>query len=636
TARFLQSRVPYPIAFVGLAEVTDAGHILRHVADALHLPYTPSADPMAQITDRLQTSPILLVLDNFEQLTPHGIPVVQSLLTCLPGLRCLVTSRHHLGLPGERTFAVQPLPVPASQQLFLDRAQASRPDFQITSHNSRAVTMLCEQLEGIPLALELAAAWIGVLTPAQMVARMSRRFDLLISRREDRTLRHRALHATIAWSYDLLPPELQTFLTRLAVFRGGWTEEAAQVVGETNHALHLLAQLRERSLVVSEESADGATMRFRLLESIREFMETQGEESARQETRRKHAFTYLNLAEEADRNFAGPDQAAWFSALEPERPNIGAALDWLTGEPDAAEAQLRLSVAMRIFWRTQGHYLESRQRLDAALARPGAELSPAAFGLALVEVGLVASMQGDQETARNYAERALHLAQQDGNRSLAASALNTLGNVSKRLRDYEKARGLYIECLEISREISDRRSVATAIANLGNLAQEQEEYAQAAALYQESIAVYRQMEHKQGLVIQLYNLAGLLVQTDDYVRAAPILSECLTLCRELGDTPTILHVVEVFGFIADEFAQPMLGVELYAAAARLRKTLGLPMSARGQDYMEEVLATSRLRVSSERFDTLWQTGTEASLDQTMALAEQIRIPAEPTALERAG
>ena len=377
-------------------------------------------------------------------------------------------------------------------------------------------------------------------------------------------------------------------------------------------------------------------MRFRLLESIRDFVETQGDEPARKETRRKHAFTYLELAEEADRNFAGPDQAAWFNSLEPEQPNIGAALDWFAGEADAAEAQLRLSVAMRIFWRTKGHYPESRQRLDAALARAGAERSPAAFGLALVEVGLVASMQGDQETARDYAERALHIARQDDNRSLVASALNTLGNVAKRLRDFEKARGLYTECLEISREISDHRSVATAIGNLGNLAQEQEAYDQAAACYQESIAVYRQMEHKQGLVIQLYNRAGLLVQTDDYVRAAPLLSECLALCRELGDTPTIMHVVEVFGFIADEFAQPMLGVELYAAAARLRKTLGLPMSARGQAYMEEVLATSRLRVGSERFDSLWQTGAEASLDETMALAEQIRIPAERNALDRAG
>ena len=636
TARFLQPKVNYPMAFVGLAEVTDAGHILRHIADALHLPHPANADPLAQIADRLRTEPALLILDNFEQLTPDGVSVVQALLTRLPALRCLVTSRHHLGLPGERTFAVQPLPVSASQQLFLDRAQAARPDFQITAHNARAVTLLCEQLEGIPLALELAAAWIGVLTPAQMLARMNRRFDLLISRREDRTLRHRALHATIAGSYELLSPELQTFLTRLSVFHGGWTEPAAQEVGGARHALHLLAQLRERSLVVSEESENEATMRFRLLESIREFTDTQWDDATRRDARRTHAAYFLRLVEQADKNIAGPDQAYWFACLEPEQPNIGAALDWQAGEPDGVEAQLRLNVAMRIFWRTQGRLSESRLRLNAVLAREGVEAYPSAYGAALVEVGLMASMQGDQVTARDFSQRALLVARREHDRGLEASALNTLGNAAKRLQEFESGRELYSQSLEISREISDRRSMATAIANLGNLAHEQGEYPQAATMYQESLAVYRQMEHKQGIVIQLYNLASLYVQTDEYARAAPFLNECLALCRELGDTPTIMHALEVFGFIADEFAQPTLGVELYAAAARLRKDLGMPMSPRGQAYMEEVLATSRARVGSERFDSLWQSGTEAALEQSIAVAGQIHVPSEPKALDKAG
>ncbi len=636
TAHFLHAKVGYPIAFIGLAEVTDTDQILRSVADALRLPHIAHADPLAQIADRLQSGPALLVLDNFEQLTPNGLVVVQALLTRLPALRCLVTSRHHLGLPGERTFAVEPLPVSASQQLFLDRAQATRPDFQITPHNARAVALLCEQLEGIPLALELAAAWIGVLTPTQMLTRMNRRFDLLISRRNDRVPRHHALHATIAWSYELLSPELQTFLTRLSVFRSGWTEQAAQEVAGTRHALHLLAQLRERSLVVAEESEDATTMRFRLLESIREFADTTWEETPPENTRRLHAAYFLHMAEEADQNIAGPDQAYWFACLEPERPNIAAAWEWLAGEADGIEAHLRLTVAMRIFWRTQGYLTESRQRLNAVAARPGVEAFPASHGLALVEIGLVASMQGNQETAHTYAEQALQLARSNNDRSLEASALNTLGNVAKRRREFEAAHNLYVQCLEISREIVDRRSEATAVANLGNLAQEQENYAHAAQCYQQSIAVYRQMQHKQGLVIQLYNLAGLHVQTDDYVGATPLLAECLTLCRELRDTPTMMHVMEVFGFVADEFAQSALAVELYAAAARLRKDLGLPMSDRGRDYMNEVLAASRVSIGDERFERLWQAGTEASLEQTLALAEQIRIPAALTALDKAG
>jgi predicted ATPase/DNA-binding SARP family transcriptional activator len=635
TAHFLQTRVTYPLAFVGLAAVTEAGQILRHIAEALRLPQAANVDPLTQIADRLQASPALLILDNFEQLTPSGASIVQSLLTRVPTLRCLVTSRHHLGVPGEQTFVVEPLPLPASQQLFLDRAQATRPDFQITSHNARAVAMLCDQLEGIPLAVELAAAWIGVLTPAQMLARMNRRFDLLISRRDDRTPRHRALQATIDWSYELLSPELQRFLMRLSVFRGGWTEEAAQEVGQVRHALLLLAQLRERSLVVAEETDEG-TMRFRLLESIREFAETRGDVEARQDAQQAHADFFLHLAEEADTNIAGPDQAAWFARLAMEQPNIAAALDWLAGMEQAEEAHLRLTVGMRIFWRIQGHLAESRTRFAAVLARPGVEAFATPYGNALVEVGMVASMQGEQETARAYGQRALELAQRLKNRALTASALNTLGNTAKRLRDYETAEDLYRQCLAISREIGDRRSEATAIGNLGNLAQEQSRFEEAASCYQECIAVYRQMEHKQGLVIQLYNLASLYVQTDDYRRAAPLLTECLTFCRELGDLPTIMHALEVFGFIADEYSQQIIAVELYAAAARLRKSLGLPMSARGQAYMEEVLAASRATVGADRFDALWQTGTEAPLEQTIAQAARIDIPTSLKALDRAG
>lgn len=634
--RFLQSRTSYPIVFVGLAEVTERERIVRAIADALRLPHTANADPLTQIVESLQSRPALLLLDNFEQLLPDGAMVVQTLLTHLPELRCLVTSRHHLGLPGERIFPVEPLPVPVSQQLFLDRAQAARPDFQITPHNARSVALLCEQLEGIPLALELAAAWIGVLTPAQMLARMDKRFDLLISRREDRTPRHRALHAAIAWSYALLSPELQHFLMRLAVFRGGCTERAAQEVGEAGHALHLLAQLRERSLVVAEESEDGMRMRFRLLESIREFAEAQLTEAAHAAAYRLHAAHFLAFAEEADRNLSGPDQATWFARLEPEQPNIATALDRLAEDAGATEALLRLTVAMRLFWRTQGRLEELKRRLALALERPGAETCLPAYGLGIVEIGLVASMQGDQETARAYAQRALELARKAGYPNLAASALNTLGNAAKRLREYDTAQSYYTQCRDLSHEIGDRRSEATAIANLGNLAQEQADYPQAAACYQESIAAYRQMQHKQGLVIQLYNLAGLYVQREESARAAPLLAECLPLCRELHDTPTILHVLEVFGFIADEGDRSDLSVQLYAAAARLRQSLGLPMSRPGRVYMDEMLQAARQKLGDAYFDLLWQTGTDASLDESIALTEQIAPQTEPIALDRAG
>ncbi len=265
--------------FVPLAEVTQAGHIMEAIARCMELPPLPQnlqGEPsgeeqnrLRQIADAAGNQPLLLILDNFEQIAGESAERVLTLLQAAPTLQCLVTSRHHLGLTGERIYPTLSLSLAGSRQLFVDRAQAVKPDFQITPGNAAAIEALCVRLEGIPLALELAAGWALTLTPARMLARLEDRFTMLVSRKNDLSARHRTLRAAIAWSYDLLPPELQWFFAALAVFRGGWSVEAAQAVCGGEHALEYLQLLRERSLILAEESHE--TLRFSMLESLREF-----------------------------------------------------------------------------------------------------------------------------------------------------------------------------------------------------------------------------------------------------------------------------------------------------------------------------------------------------------------------------
>jgi predicted ATPase len=267
--------------FVPLADLSDPRLIIDAIRDALHLTPSPEAAPLEQVVAALSHQPTLLVLDNFEHLVAAGAPLIRTLRERVPTLQCLVTSRQRLEVEGEREFPVLPLPTPEewnnpeqlslyeSVQLFVDRAQAVQPDFQVTNANAAAVAELCHRLEGIPLALELAAARIRLLTPAQMLAHLEHRLDFQTSSRRDATARHRTLRAAVDWSYELLSSELQQFFAWLSVFRGGWTLQAAAAVCEESAALDYLSQLQACSLIVAEEISGES--RFRMLETLREY-----------------------------------------------------------------------------------------------------------------------------------------------------------------------------------------------------------------------------------------------------------------------------------------------------------------------------------------------------------------------------
>ena len=334
------SRFAGPVCFIPLADLSDARLIPAAIADALALARADDVEPLDQVVAALsELRPTLLVLDNFEHLVERGAPLVLSLLTRLPSLTCLVTSRRRLLLPGEREYPVSPLSVPplglpdapetpdqvTSVQLFVDRAQAARPDFQLTRGNAAAVAALCRNLEGIPLAIELVAARAMALSPAQMNERLAQRFEVPSSRGGDEEDHYRSLWAALAWSYELLSPSLQRFFRGLSIFQGGCTVEAAQAVCTEPRALEFLTQLRERSLVMVDH--DGGAPQFRLLETLREFAGEQLSEGERAGLRARHGDYFMAQAEASQADLCGPEQAHWLERLEADNDNLRAALD---------------------------------------------------------------------------------------------------------------------------------------------------------------------------------------------------------------------------------------------------------------------------------------------------------------------
>jgi predicted ATPase/DNA-binding SARP family transcriptional activator len=620
----LLERFSGAIWFVSLADLTDPRLILDAVLEALRLPRSPSMEPLDQVTELLSRQPSLLVLDNFEQLVEQGASVVQTLLERVPTLRCLVTSRQRLGLSGEREFVVPPLQTPAgadtpeqlsmyeSVQLFIDRAQAVKPDFQVTNQNAAAVAELCNRLEGSPLAIELAAARAQVLTPQQMLQQLSHRFNFLVSRRRDGAKRHQTLRAAVDWSYRLLPPELQRFFARLSVFRGGWSLEAAEAVCQEPMALDYLAQLRECSLVGAEEDAE--EIRFRMLETLREFaqvcLEASDETAA---LRRQHAEFYLALVEEAGPHLTDGDGGEWMERLEREHDNLRSALAWLI-ESGGTEAGLRLAVALWPFWHMRGYWAEGRQQLAWLLALPEASEATATRMKLGEGAGRLAEAQGDLEMARALYEESLSISGELDDKHGVTRLLNRLGWITQRQGNFEAARELYEQSLAMSRKHSNRRGIVDSLHHLGNLLQDQGEYGvarthheeglaaqrelgdkkqiarsllhlgnviglagnwtAARALDEQSVALFREIGDQRGISDSLQNLAGKAVEQGDYRAAHAFLQEVLAIRRRLGDRPGMAECLDAVAGVAWCQNNPSEAQTLFEQSLAVYRELG--------------------------------------------------------------
>jgi predicted ATPase/DNA-binding SARP family transcriptional activator len=549
--------------FVELAALPDPNLIPFALAQTLKLSLSPDKDPLETVVERLADLPCLLLLDNVEHLLrnrssllgPESPPasksarpagataLVRLLLERVPQLTCLATSRQPLHLGGEQEFPVPPLGMPTGTEtperllqwgsvaLYADRAQLARPDFAVTERNGEAVAELCRKLEGMPLAIEMAAAWAKLLPPTRMLERLERQLDLLVSRRRDLPPRHQSLRATIEWSYGLLSLEQQACFARLSVFRGGWSLEAAEAVcgGE---ALRLLSELQEQSLVVILEGQ--AETRYRMLEPLREYAAEKlrecGEEAS---ARAAQALYFLSLAEEA-RAALECSGRVWLDRLETEHDNLRAALRWYLEERDAASA-LRLAAALVPFWEVRFHLAEGQQWLESVLALPEAANAGVARARALAGAARLAVRRMDRSTGQRYWEEALAICRQREDRRGIAELLLQMGELEGYLSPGPEAAAGFAESLAFWREVGDRASVARTLFLQARLATARAAFPEARALHAEAAALNRELGDLRSAALNLRTLGDLSNTMGDYAVARTHLEESLAIDRQLDN-----------------------------------------------------------------------------------------------------
>jgi non-specific serine/threonine protein kinase len=667
---------PQGVAVVALAALRDPGLVLSAIAQALGVKET-GGQPLAQtLAAALGTRRRMLLLDNFEHLL-GAAPALAALLAACPGLRALVTSRAALRVQGEQRFVVRPLALPApgqegdhpptlaelaqcaAIQLFVQRAQALRPDFALTEENAAAVVAVCRRLDGLPLAIELAAARITVLSPAALLARLERSLALLTGGARDLPARQQTLRATIAWSHDLLAPEVQELFRQVCVFAGGCTLAAVEAVCRLARAagevLDRLAALVEASLL--QVGGTDEEPRCGLLETVREYgleqLEATGEGAA---VRERHLTYFLALAEEAEPRLTGPEQDQWLARLEREHDNLRAALRWASEQ--AGEEELRLARALWRFWYTRGYLGEGRGWLEAALV--GAQGPPAARAGALNGAGNLAWAQGEYGRAAVLHEEALALRRALGD---TWGIANSLGNLASELAyqgEYARAAVLLEESLALFRALRDRQGVAHQLANLGgvayiqgeyaravalheealalrralgdtggtaaslnylgNVAHMQGEYGRAAALHEEALALHRELGSKRGIAGSLISLGLVACMQGDYGGAATLIEECLVLGRDLGARDLVAESLENLAWVAAVRGQPERAARLGGAAEALREALGAPLWPEQRAGHDQAMRAMRAALGEEAFAAGWAAGRVLPLEEAIDIA----------------
>jgi predicted ATPase/DNA-binding response OmpR family regulator/Tfp pilus assembly protein PilF len=583
------------ICFVTLASVRSADMVVSTLGQALQIKETSSQPLFERIKHELDEKELLLILDNFEQVQ-EAAPLVGELLAT-SRLKVLVTSRSQLHVYGEHEFVVPPLALPDPRSphsldaltqlpavaLFVERAQAVKPDFALTAENGPIVAEICARLDGLPLAIELAAAWSKILSPQVMVARLSNRLALLTGGPRDLPARQQTLRNMLNWSYDLLEPAQKTLFARLAVFVRGGTlatlEAVCAVEGqEAPGVLEGLAALVDASLLQQQEPA--GELRFVMLETIREYAWEQLEQRGERDLmRRRHAQHYIALAEQAVTQLSGPDQRQWLDRLEREHDNIRAALTW-TYEQGEAENCLRLASALWHFWHVHGHLREGHQWLTAALGQCGG-LPLALRARALFGVGWLARDQGDYEQATAYLDESLTLFRELDDKRGISEALRGVGELALSQGEFERAKDLFEESLALSQELPTSDDRAWSLNHLGRVALEQGQYERARALLEESLALLREL-HVQGVAWSLHNLGRLALEQGQYDQAGGLLEESLTLFHELGDKNGLAWSLHNLGRVALEhgaYAQANARTEEGLAVFReLNDRLGIAWS----------------------------------------------------------
>ncbi len=550
--------------FVDLSAVTDPTLVAVTVATVLDFRDEGPQDLRDHLLASLRTKELLLVLDNFEQVLPAAALVDDVVASCRM-VRVLATSRAPLRVPGEQEYPVPTLPTPdpthlpdpahltafPAVALFAQRATAIKPTFAVTAENAAAVASICATLDGLPLAIELAAARVRIMAPAAILSRLTNRLALLTGGERTRSERQRTLRGAIAWSVDLQLPAQQALFARLAVFAAGCTFAAVDAVcvdGDPADTVDAISALVEQSLLRQEDRADGEP-RFRMLATIREFgLERLEERGEADRIRRRHAEYYLARARESVPNLAGLDQATGLTHLEDEHDNFRAALGWtLAAEPVSA---LELVGALWQFWQVRGHLTEGREWLRRALAQ--SKDPPALRAQALVGAGTLAMEQGDFAEAEVRYHEGLAITRSLGDHATTASLLTNLGSVHLERGELARAAALLDESLGLWEALGDRRGYALALGNLGAVAHYAGDEPRAVELYEQCLDRWRGLNDRRGIATMLFNLLTVAVATPGAHAQARLLGEeGLQLSRELGDRQGIAFALAGLALVAE-------------------------------------------------------------------------------------
>ena len=626
---------------ISLAALREPDLFLATLAQALGMHESGEQPLREQLAARLRDQELLLLLDNFEQLTAAA-PLVTDLLGACAGLKALVTSRVRLRVRGEHEFVVPPLALPdpggpldpptlllaPAVALFVRRAQAYRPAFTVDASNGTAVAAICRRLDGLPLALELASARLKLFSPQALLARLGDRLALLTGGAQDAPERHQTLRATLAWSYDLLSEAEQVLFRRLGIFAGGCTLQAAEAVLGADPAgagvlgrvsiLDGMTNLVDQHLLRAEEGPEGEP-RFTMLETIREYaLERLTERGEVEAQRREHAAYYRQLAEEAEAGLRGPEQMAWFRRLDRELDNIRGALAWALARGHV-ETALGTATPLALFWFRHGHLSEGRMWLRQGLTS-SARVAPKIRADAMAEEGWLAWAQGDWQEAMTLAEEGLAIARGLGEKWRMADALNTLGTVAAAQEQYEQAAGFYQESLALHQELGDQRGVAVALSNRGQVALYQGDLEQAAALLGPCLSAFEDLGERWYSALTRSDLGSLALAQGDDRRAAALYAESLAAFRELGDMWGSAWVLEELAEVAHAKGEAERAIRLYGAAASLREVTGSPLSSADRAKRERVLAAIRTETDAGTFATAWEQGRVMTLEDAIAYA----------------
>jgi predicted ATPase/DNA-binding CsgD family transcriptional regulator len=678
-ARELVSVYPDGVWLAELASLSQGEFVAQSMAEAVGVPGQPGRPITDTLVDALRAKRMLLILDNCEHLVDAVADLVALLLDSCPRLRILATSREALGAVGEVIWPVSLLSVPDPMRqpevvdlegyeairLFVDRASQRKPAFALRSENAQAVAQICVRLEGLPLAIELAAVRIRMLPPQALLDRLKDRLKLLRGGPRELFERQRTLSGTLEWSHELLEEGEKALFRRLSVFSGGATLDATERVCNVRGDLSVdtldsASSLLDKSLLGQEEGAEGEP-RLVMLETIREYARERLEESGEaEEIKQVHAQYFLTLAEEAYPELHGPHQIEWLERLEAEHANMRTALSWALGRNEI-EVALRLGGALWWFWSMRGYYSEGRRWLEEALAidRRG---SPEVRAMALAGIGSLAAAQGDLDRAQEACEEGLQILAHEVREASEAklNLLTSLGWVALEREEHGQAQQLYEEGLALSREMNDPWWVAGSLSNLALVPFSRGDSERATKLYEESMDLFRELGDKQSLAFCLYNLAMVAYSQGDLRRAAQLTEEAVALLRELGATgavdlglcnlgwlallqddlvraadlyreslslswdtglnPTVQSALEGFACVAGAKGDAERAAWLWGAAQALHETQGIP---RDTDFLAEAdarISAVRLGMGEEEWEEAWRKGRAMTLDEAVSYA----------------